>query len=133
MKTTVFLFLSMITVIIAMMHTSGRSPVVSDSDKPAVSFANDVYPIIEEHCLPCHLQEERNMSRLFMDNYELLMEGGFNGPPIEPGNADESLLIKKISPEPPFGERMPMRGEEYLNDDEIEIIARWINEGAEDN
>lgn len=68
-----------------------------------------------------------------MDNYKLLMEGGFNGPPVKPGNAEESLLIKKVLPDPPFGERMPLRSKKQLTDDEIEIITQWITEGAEDN
>lgn len=133
MKTMLILIVGFATVLIVMLTTAGTSGTASDTEKNPVSFQEDVYPIIEENCLPCHLQEERNMSRLFMDNYNLLMKGGFNGPPIKPGNAEESLLIKKVSPDPPFGERMPLRSKNYLTDDEIAIIAQWIDEGAEDN
>ncbi len=133
MKSILFLCLSVILFTFAMLSTTGTSAIDSDSKDTTVSFKNDVFPLIEEHCLPCHLREERNMSRLFMDNYELLMKGGFNGPPIKPGNADESLLINKVSPDPPFGERMPMRSKSYLTDEEIATLVQWINQGAKDN
>jgi hypothetical protein len=126
-----------LVIILAGMLIAAAAPTPSagcddQTDRP-VSFRNDVFPIIEEHCLPCHLREERNMSRLFLDDYELLMKGGFNGPPVEPGDADESLLVQKISENPPFGDRMPMRTSRYLNEEEIRTIIRWIDEGAHDN
>ncbi len=124
---------SVVFVLIALLSTTGTAVGDADAADTTVSFKDDVYPIIEEHCLPCHLKEERNMSRLFMDNYEMLMEGGFNGPPIEPGVPDESLLIQKIRPNPPFGDRMPRGSERYLNDDEIAVIEQWIEEGAKEN
>lgn len=119
-----------------MLITAGAPAPSTDGDEQSdrpVSFSNDVFPIIEAHCLPCHLREERNLSRLFLDNYELLMKGGFNGPPVEPGNAHESLLVQKISDSPPFGDRMPMRTSRYLNEEEIQTIVQWIDEGAHDN
>jgi len=119
--------------VLVVLSTTDSQVIESNSGNLKVSFKEDVFPIIEKHCLPCHLQEERNISRLFMDNYELLMKGGFNGPPIEPGDAEESLLIKKVQPDPPFGERMPLQSMTQLTDDEIAIIIQWIDEGAEDN
>lgn len=118
---------------LVLLFTSGTPVTASENGDTKVSFREDVFPIIEEHCLPCHLREERNMSRLFMDDYESLLKGGFNGTPIKPGNAEESLLIKKTGPEPPFGERMPMRSQRYLTDEEMAILVQWIDQGAEDN
>ncbi len=68
-----------------------------------------------------------------MDSYELLMKGGYNGPPVIPGKADESLLVMKIGENPPFGDRMPMRSKEFLSDEQIRLIGRWIDEGAKNN
>ncbi len=133
MKTILGVCLSIVLFALSLLNTSDTTALDSGSDKDSLSFKYDVFPIIEEHCLPCHLEEERNMSRLFMDNYEMLMEGGFNGPPIEPGDPEESLLIQKVGPNPPFGERMPMRSDRYLNDEELTTIKNWIEAGAEDN
>jgi hypothetical protein len=115
------------------LRSNSMGSISATDEQDPLSFSKDVFPVIQKNCLPCHAQAERNMSRLFMDNYDLLMKGGYNGPPVKPGNARESLLIGKINPDPPFGERMPMRSKEYLSDDEIEIFIRWINEGAKNN
>ena len=58
--------------------------------------------------------------------------GGDHGPAIVPGNADASNIIKKLSPNPPFGDRMPFGGA-YLPDSTIQIIKTWINQGTKDN
>jgi hypothetical protein len=133
MRAALFVYLGVTLVCFTMIGITGSPAADTEPADTVVSFEADIFPIIEKHCLPCHLREERNMSRLFMDNYDLLMKGGFNGPPIVPGDAEASLLIRKIGPEPPFGERMPMRSKRYLTDDETALIKRWINEGAEDN
>ena len=67
-----------------------------------------------------------------MGTVDALMIGGDHGPAISPGNADGSLLVKKLSPTPPFGSRMPLGGP-YLPDTAIGLIKRWINEGAKNN
>jgi uncharacterized membrane protein len=133
MKSLILLYFTVQIIMIVVTGLTDNPASRPDANEHTLSFQKDIFPIIEEHCLPCHLREERNLSRLFMDNYELLMKGGFNGPPVKPGDADVSLLIKKIGPEPPFGERMPMGGGEHLTDEAIELIATWIDQGAKNN
>ena len=62
-----------------------------------------------------------------MDSYESLMTGSENGPVIVAGNANKSLLVKKISTG-----AMPKRGPQ-LTPAQIQIIRDWINAGAQDN
>jgi hypothetical protein len=68
-----------------------------------------------------------------MDTYESLIQGGVHGSPVVPGNADSSLLIKKLGSTPPFGRQMPLMSKEKLSDEEVTLIARWINQGANNN
>jgi len=107
-----------------------------------VSFAKDVLPIIQKECLPCHAAENFNRSELSLDSYELLMRGGRHGDAVLPGKADESPLVQKLRPDPPFGDRMPLDmrkkkgrkpGVKPLTEEEIELIATWIAQGARDN
>jgi uncharacterized membrane protein len=99
-----------------------------------VSFSQEVSPILKKHCVTCHFPgNEFNESRLAMSTYELLMQGGVHGSPVVPGNADSSLLIKKLGLSPPFGKQMPLMSKDKLSDDEITLIARWINQGANNN
>lgn len=99
----------------------------------SISFRNDVFPIIEKNCLPCHAVWNDNISGLALDSYDLLIRGGEHGSPIRPGEADSSLIIRKLRPNPPFGRQMPAMAKEKLDEETIQVIADWINQGAKDN
>jgi hypothetical protein len=116
----------------------GRQSTPADS----VSFAQDVFPIIERRCLPCHAEVNYNPSELSLNSYELLMEGGRHGKTVVPGDSVESTLILKLRADPPFGHQMPLvkrktKGTEPtvapLDEEEIQTIATWIAQGAKDN
>jgi len=106
-----------------------------------ISFKNDVFPVIKKHCLPCHAEENFNPSELSLDSYEQLMAGGEHGVPVVPGKSQESLIIKKLGEEPPFGDRMPLHTKQqikagkvkWLTEEEVKIIAGWIDRGAKNN
>ena len=105
-------------------------PVVIHIDTVStVSFQNSVLPIFQKFgCYDCH----GGTNGLFVHTVSDLLKGGVNGPAIVPGNADASLLMKKTSPTPPFGDRMPQGGP-YLSDSVRAVIASWITQGAKDN
>jgi hypothetical protein len=94
-----------------------------------LSFLNDVRPIfLVSNCINCH----GGGVGLYVGTVAQLLQGGVDGPAIIPGNADSSLLVKKLSPHPPFGERMPQYGP-YLSDSLVQVITTWIDQGAKDN
>lgn len=105
-----------------------------------VSFANDVAPIIGRYCLPCHAEESYNPSELSLDSYELLMKGGKHGAALVPGKPAESILVQKLGSEPPFGDQMPVSRRrknqtppKRLTEEEVKIIADWVEQGGKDN
>jgi WD40 repeat protein len=57
------------------------------------------------------------------------MKGGEGGAAVEPGKPDESSLVEQISGNPPA---MP-KNAPPLSHKEIELIKRWIAEGAKDD
>ena len=107
----------------------------------SVTFKESVFPVIKKHCLPCHSEDNFNPSELSLDSYDLLMQGGKNGPAVVAGKSKESLLLKKLGDAPPFGERMPLNKKQviaegkakYLTEAELKVIAEWINDGAKNN
>jgi hypothetical protein len=124
------------------------SPVLSaqqagtqEDARPPVSFKMEVFPIIKKHCLPCHAQDNYNPSELVLDTYETMMAGGEHGKALEPGKGAESLVVKKLGPQPPFGKMMPVDkkkkpGEESKNkltEEEVKTLVDWIDQGAKDN
>ena len=106
-----------------------------------VSFKEDVFPLVKKYCLSCHAQKEENMSELSMDDYATMMQGGRHGGPVVPGKVDESVLVKKLRENPPFGQRMPLNSRKkikegkakWLTDEEVRTFATWVEQGAKDN
>jgi hypothetical protein len=94
-----------------------------------VSFSQNVIPIFNSSgCTGCH----GGNGGLVVGTVQQLLQGGNNGPAIVPGSAASSILVQKLSPTPPFGERMPQGGP-YLADSAINVIGAWIDQGALNN
>ena len=91
-----------------------------------IDFGRDVQPIFQEHCVSCH-GPELQMNGLRLDRRADAMRGGTQSD-IGPGNADGSRLYHRLIGTT-FGTRMPPKGP--LADDQIDIIKRWIDEGAD--
>ena len=112
-----------------------------EKSSKSASFKDDVFPVIKNHCLPCHSEDNFNPSELSLDSYDLLMQGGKNGASVFAGKAQESILVKKLGETPPFGDRMPLNKKQvisegkakYLTDAEMKVITEWINQGAKNN
>ncbi|QEG02291.1 Planctomycete cytochrome C [Stieleria maiorica] len=100
---------------------------VTSADVAAIDFQRDIEPIFQNHCIDCHGPDEQaNQFRL--DRLANLLSGGNSGEPaVVPGNADASYLLRLIKHEEPDRE-MPPDGQ--LSSDEIELIRRWIADGA---
>ena len=93
-----------------------------------VSFASDVAPLLQEHCLRCHGGDETE-SNLSMASLEALLKGGRTGVVVVAGKGEESLLVKKLRGAGIEGQRMPL-GRDPLSDADTATIARWIDQGA---
>jgi ankyrin repeat protein len=93
-----------------------------------VDFARDVQPIFRQHCIGCH-GEALHQAGLRLDRRSDAMRGGTTSPGvIHPGDGRSSFLYIKISSSQ-FGPQMPPTGP--LRPEQIEIIRRWIDDGAE--
>ncbi|MFQ6113907.1 MAG: hypothetical protein ACE5NG_07430 [bacterium] len=73
----------------------------------------------------------RNKNESF--NNLVNVPSAFGKPRVDPGNANNSVLFLKVIGDNSVGQRMPRNGPPFLNDDEINAIRDWINDGALDN
>lgn len=105
----------------------------NSSDAAVMSFSKDVFPIIKKHCLPCHASDSDNKSELVLESYDDIVKGGKHGSPIVPGKGNESLIVQKVGPNPPFGRQMPVMSKKKLTDGEIDTLTIWIDQGAKKN
>ncbi|HEY0982827.1 c-type cytochrome domain-containing protein [Schlesneria sp.] len=100
----------------------------SATDHKPVSFYRQVRPILQRQCSGCH-QPAKQGGNLQLVSYELLLKGGESGPSIVPGKPEESEIIRQISGDKP---EMPLNSEP-LAAAQIEIIRKWIAQGARDD
>ena len=108
-----------------------------------VSFSEDIQPILEASCIQCHdnQAEGEAVSGLSLKTYDDLLQGTQYGKVVVPGSAMSSALYLtvagKVAPEirmPPHNEESFATGKgEMLSARQIELIERWINEGAPNN
>jgi uncharacterized membrane protein len=98
-----------------------------------VSFSKDVFPLISKRCLPCHAADSENPSELYLETFDDLMKGGKHGSPLIKKKGSESILVQKLKPNPPFGDRMPLMTKKKLTDDEVDLFEKWIDQGAKKN
>lgn len=102
-----------------------------------IDFNRDIKPILSAHCYACHgpdaaQREGGGVDGLRLDTHAGAREdlGGFAA--ISPGDASDSELIVRVMAEDDDGLRMPPSDVgRRLEDDEIEMLRRWIDAGAE--
>ena len=94
-----------------------------------IDFSTQVKPILNKHCISCHggVKRSGNFSVLFRHEALDSTESGKIG--IIPGDADHSEMIRRITSTDPEV-RMPYK-EEPLSKDDITILTKWIEQGAE--
>jgi hypothetical protein len=98
------------------------------------SYSRDVQPILAKHCYECHSPGKpgTEASGFDMSSYQSLMKGGKFGPLIKPGDAFTSALNMLVEGRADPKIRMP-HGKEKMSDGDVDILKRWVNEGAKDN
>ena len=115
-----FVFLALTSAAVLWQMSSGRR---------AVDFNTQVKPILNKRCITCHggVKRESDFSLLFRK--DALAQAKSGKLAIVPGDAAHSEFIRRIKETDPE-ERMPYK-KEPLSKDEIDILTRWIDEGAE--
>jgi cytochrome c553 len=89
-------------------------------------FEKKVRPVLAENCYQCH-GPEKQKAGLRLDSAAAVRKGGESGPPVIPGNADKSLLLKAVHQTDP-DLKMPPKSK--LSDAAIADLAAWVNMGA---
>jgi len=93
-----------------------------------VDFARDIAPIFKASCLECH-GPKKNKGKFRLDTKEAAFKGGNQKTSIVPGNPDKSLVYSLLLVAEPE-DRMPPDDKGPLPKDKIELIKKWIAEGA---
>ena len=98
-----------------------------------VRFNRDIRPIFSDKCYTCHGPDVSNRKTpLRFDTAEGAMQDLGGHFAIVPGDQEKSELIKRLVTDDPI-RRMPpaYEGLDKLTEREIDLIKRWIEQGAE--
>ena len=103
------------------------------ADEPAgVDFNRQIRPILSESCYQCHGPDQnKRKADLRLDRREGLFRSADGTTVVVPGKPEESELFfaDHVRLIPTCGCRRP-RAEARLKPEQIELIKRWIEEGA---
>jgi hypothetical protein len=97
-------------------------------DGAGVSFSGDVQPIFDRKCTACHPVSYPYLDLRRGRSYEQLVRVSARTRPaferVLPGRPELSYVLTH-PPDPSLAD--------LLTDEELDLIARWIDEGAKDN
>ena len=98
-----------------------------------VDFNREVRPILAKNCFACHGQDEAKRAKgLRLDLREGAVKPLKSGETaIVPGDLDSSALVLRITEEDETLRMPPKKHGNPLTPAEIDVLKRWIGEGAE--
>lgn len=102
------------------------------ASEPVVDYSRDVRPLLSRNCFSCHGPDaEGREGGLRLDHRESALTAGDSGnPAIIPGKPEESELIARLTSHDEFERMPPKETGKSLSSEEIELLKKWIQQGA---
>ena len=101
-----------------------------------IDFTKHVLPILEDRCFSCHQEPYVKNGRtiqpkagLALNTYDLVMKGNLDNTVVTPSDVEDSYLHEVLTLDEDDDMFMPPKGGP-LTSEQIDIIKRWIEEGA---
>lgn len=91
-----------------------------------VDFSKQIAPILVAHCLECH-NADLAEGGLSLVERSTARAGGDSGQGIKPSDVDSSLVIQRLRE----GSMPPGTHKPRPTEDEIQLLATWVTQGAE--
>lgn len=106
------------------------APCIFGADQP-VNFSRDIRPILSDNCFACHGPDEgQRKAKLRLDTKEGAFEVRDGHAAITPGNSGASELIKRVLTSDPDDKMPPEKSGKKLTTAQIDLLKKWIDEGA---
>ncbi|HIG05668.1 MAG TPA: DUF1549 domain-containing protein [Planctomycetes bacterium] len=109
--------------------STGLSALISKGDPEVVDFDRQVRPILAHYCLPCHGNdgEARKKNLRLDDRGSATTVRDLGMPAIAPGHPQNSLALLRVGDD---DDPMPPDGRERPSAEQVEILTRWVEQGA---
>lgn len=103
-----------------------------NADEPTISYDRDIRPILADNCFACHGPDaQQRKAKLRLDSRTgALAELRSGGHAIVPSKPDESVLLERITEENAARRMPPKKSGKHLTPAQIDLLRRWIAEGA---
>ncbi|HVS17946.1 MAG TPA: PSD1 and planctomycete cytochrome C domain-containing protein [Planctomycetota bacterium] len=105
----------------------------SSASLPPVRYGRDIRPILSDRCFRCHGPDEaQRRADLRLDGFEGATAPRADGAAIVPGDARASELWRRVTSDDPDEAMPPEESHKArLSADELALVRRWIDAGAE--
>jgi len=119
---------SVLFVICLLTVTSASSARSSKADE--IRFDRDVLPVLSGKCFQCHgPDDDARKAGLRLDTHDAVFRT--ENPIVRPGDSLHSEMIQRIIAQDPDVRMPPADSNRVLTTGEIEILRKWIDQGAE--
>lgn len=110
-------------------YVSSVSANEAATDSSKIDYLKQIKPLFQQKCYSCHGRESQE-GGFRLDFKKRALEGGDSGLAIKPGDSHKSELYHRIAGTGD-GDKMPPEGEGTpLNPEELALVKRWIDQGA---
>ncbi len=101
-----------------------------EGEKP-ISFVRDVRPILARNCFACHGPDDKHREAdLRLDTQEGALTAHDGRQAVVPSNAAKSALIQRITSSNADEQMPPRDSGKALTPEQIDVLKRWIEQGA---
>ncbi len=105
---------------------------LEDEGPERVSFGRQVRPILSDRCFACHGPDAQGREAgLALDSFEgatAELEGGRRA--VVPGEPERSELLARVTASDPRRRMPPVSSDKVVTAQEVELLRRWIEQGA---
>jgi hypothetical protein len=107
------------------------APASGEPSGDPVDFNRDVKPILSENCFLCHgFDASTRKARLRLDTFEGATQEVRGFAAVVPGDREESELWYRITTEDADDRMPPVEHGKSLTPEQVEVLGRWIDQGA---
>ncbi|MEO1844490.1 MAG: PSD1 and planctomycete cytochrome C domain-containing protein [Akkermansiaceae bacterium] len=97
----------------------------------SIDYARDIQPILSDNCYQCHGPDRKaRKAKLRLDVRDVAVAERDGLHPILPGKPDESEVMARVLHDDPEEAMPPSKTGKKLNSREVELLRRWIAQGA---
>ncbi|MGQ0635077.1 MAG: PSD1 and planctomycete cytochrome C domain-containing protein [Planctomycetaceae bacterium] len=121
--------LGRVPVLFAALLSLAAPPLADGAEE--INFVRQIRPLLSDHCFTCHGPDASNRKGdLRLDVREGVFGKSDDQVIVSPGHSSRSELFRRITASDPTERMPPAESHKPLSAEQIELIRRWIDEGA---